>query len=101
MLFIIPCVLQVFENYLEYRRTGVKHKLWLGALGFALIALGMAFLIGSLAGYASEPNQLFYLRSARFLFDAGILLWFLDQLSWLRRRVKVGRVDNQTGQARQ
>lgn len=87
-LFLFPCVLQVFLNFLELKRTKFWGK-WFGIVGFILLSLGLAFLIVLSGGRESTVDRELAIHIYRITMGGGAILWLVDQLLWMRLRIKV------------
>jgi hypothetical protein len=85
---ILGCSLQAVTNLLEYKRTGLASKLWLGSASFILLGLGFCFLIVS-QSFEAEVDR----RTAIYVYKMctvlGVLMWIGDLLFWLFHKVVI------------
>lgn len=86
-VYILPFLLQVFTQFIEFRRTGFGSRLVV-LFSSALFVLGLLTVIGAYGFKDTEYHRLFFVLSRLFLFS-GSILWILGQLAWLRIKVVI------------
>lgn len=86
-LYIAPCVIEVFLQYLELRRAGSVSSV-ICLLAFSCFTLGLLALVG-VTSYKEHPYQPLLWMLARFFLGVGSVLWITSQILWFRRKVVI------------
>lgn len=86
-IFLVPCVFQIFLNFLELKRTKYWGKV-AGIAGFILLSLGLALLI-VVVDVKEEYSRQHLIQTYRWSLILGAFFWLLDQILWIRLRIKV------------
>ena len=86
-LYIAPCLIEVFLQYLELRRAHNVSSL-IAFLAFLFFTLGLVALVGA-TSYKEHPYHLTFWAVVRFCLGVGAILWITSQVLWFRTKVKI------------
>lgn len=87
--FVIPCMIQVILNFLEFKRLGEPRKLF-GMLGFVFITLGIVFSI-ALSRLHPDIDRALAVDLYRLFLLLGCVLWMIDQAFYLKRNIRIAK----------
>lgn len=88
--YIIPCLIEVFIQYLELKRSGMISSA-IAFISFVLFVLGLICVIGAF-GLEDQRYHVLFFSFARGFLVLATIGWVFSQVLWLKRRITV--VDN-------
>lgn len=97
-LYIAPCVVEIFLQWLEYHRSHARSSIF-ALLAFICFTIGLLALAG-VTSYKAHPYQPWLWLIARFSLGSGSVFWITSQILWFRRKVVIipQKLNAQNGQ---
>lgn len=86
-LYIAPCMIEVFLQYLKLRRTSSVSSV-VALLAFLFLVLGLLCFIGVTSYREYEHRRLLWIL-ARIFMGSGSVLWISSQMLWFKRKVRI------------
>lgn len=86
---LVACTLQTFANYLEFQRTQLLLKLFLGVSAFASLTIGISAFIIYINVSFVEPLRPWVFYTMYYGIICGCIFWVFDQIFWIARKTRI------------
>lgn len=87
VIYIIPCLLQIFVFYLDWKRINLISSL-IGLFSFICLTTGLLCVVGAI-GVADDEYHTAFLKFARIFLTVGSIGWMLTSVSWITHKIRI------------